>query len=219
MENSTSTNLKSWLSKLGEGSAKERVQMLSSADDQELWSLFRQGCREALVVLFQRHHREIVVRVYHKKLDTGPVRLADVQDAFGDFVEKILAGKYDEVELKKDFAAFAVHHLFYLLKDRLKTAIRRESIRKERLERLVKSDNAHLRMEHDFDFNKVINLIPKIGNRVYRMVLYLIFIEGYNSQDLSGVFGKPSLAYDKRSRAMKAFRNLLLKEGILEELQ
>ena len=193
--------------------------MLKSENDQMLWSLFCLGCREALVLLFKKYHRAIVVRVYQKKMDEGGVRLAEVQDAFGDFVEKLLVGKFAGIELKKDFTAFAVHHISFLLKDRMKTRFRRQQIRKEKLARLIRNDNAYLRVEDEFDLNKVIDLIPKIGNRVYRMVLYLIFIEGYNSQDLSGVFGKNSLAYDKRSRAMKAFRTLLLKEGILEELR
>lgn len=219
MENSKNPAPVNLLSKVEASSPQERITLLTGEDDQLLWSFFRHGISEALVVLFRKHHREIVMRVYQKRMDEGSVRLADVQDAFGDFVEKILAGKFKGIELKKDFSAFAVHHISFLLKDRMKTSFRRQSIRKERLAGLVKNDDAHLKMENDFDLNKVINLIPKIGNRVYRMVLYLIFIEGYNSQDLSGIFGKSSLAYDKRSRAMKAFRSLLLKEGILEELR
>ena len=56
-------------------------------------------------------------------------------------------------------------------------------------------------------------------NRVYRMVLYLVFVHGYDSQDLALDFWKPELAQNKRYRAMQAFRKQLQRQGIWDELQ
>ena len=219
MKKPLSHSIKKLLVQLENRSAQERLRLLSGEDDPMLWALFGQGCREGLILLFRKHHRQIVAQVYLKRKAEGMVSLDDVKDVFSDFVEQVLAGKFAKIELKKDFPSFAVCHLSFLLKDRAKTILRRKLLMEKQSGFFEKNTNPHQRVEEAFDLGRVIDFIPQIGNRVYRMVLYLIFIEGYNSQDFFGLFGKPKLAYDKRSRAMKAFRELLEKNGILEELR
>ena len=91
--------------------------------------------------------------------------------------------------------------------------------RLETLEKQMTYSTPHLRVEEKMDIRKIIDLIPMISNKVYRKILWLVFILGYNSRDLAEIFGQREKAYDKRSRAMKAFRNLLEREGYLEELR
>lgn len=208
------------LSQKLEGSPENQIlPLLSAEDDRVLWTIYQSGHRQALSLLFRRHHRQIVVWVYQNRKADGAVRLADVQDAFGDFVEQILSGKFAELELKKDFPSFACRHITFLLQDRVKKKMRREALRENQKAQLDHRTDPHRRVEAVHDYHRIIDCIPKIGNKVYRMVLYLVFVEGYDSQDLSGLFGKSALAYDKKSRAIKAFRELLEKNGILQELQ
>lgn len=205
------------LRNLNQPAATER---LSDMDDQLLWSLFKNGCEDALVLLFKKYHRQIIVLVYGKLNAKGAVRLELVQDAFGDFLERVLAGQYQAEEIKKNFTAFSVHHLTYLVRSRLRlTANCKMQTLDESSTNGYSEFRPHLRVEERIDFRKVIDLIPRVPNKVYRKVLWLILILGYSSQDLAEVFGQREKAYDKRSRAIKAFREVLDKEGLLEELR
>lgn len=198
--------------------AQERIRQLWNQEDGVLWGLFQLGCKEALIVLFRKYHRHIVILVYKKMNAETGANLLDIEDAFSDFLEQILDGKYEE-GLRKNFVAFAVHNLSFLLRAHARTTQRRAALRLEHSSNFEKSTRSHLKLEHRLDLVRVIDLIPKVTNKVYRMVLYLVFILGYSSGDLVEVFGKKERAYDKRSRAMKAFRELLEREGILQELR
>ncbi len=214
--NSHILSLLAELRNLNQPVVKER---LSNMEDQVLWSLFKCGMEEALTVLFKKYHRQIIVIVYGKFNASGRVNLSLVQDAFGDFLERVLAGQYHAEEIKKNFTAFSVHHLSYIVRSRSRlTANSKMQVLDESLspDTLL---HPHLRVEEKIDFRKVIDMIPKVSNRVYRKVLWLVIILGYSSQDLAKVFGKRERAYDKRSRAIKAFREVLDKEGLLEELR
>lgn len=199
-------------------SENEQKQLLLEEGDIVLWTLFHMGNKRSLSILFRRHHKQIVLKVYQKR-STSNFRLADVQDAFGDFVEQVLAGKFKDIEIRKDFPAFASHHISFLLKERAKKIARRMALREQKQIAVHQKEEPQRQVEDMHDFHRVLDFIPKIGNRVYRMVLYLVLVEGYNSQDLTGVFGKANLAYDKKSRAIKAFRQLLSKDGIMDELK
>lgn len=205
------------LRNLNQQAAMER---LSGLDDQVLWLLYKSGFEDALVLLFKKYHRQIIVLVYGKLNAKGEVRLELVQDAFGDFLERVLAGQYQAEEIKKNFTAFSVHHLSYLVRSRLRlTANCKMQALDESATNSFSEFRPHLKVEERIDFRKVVDLIPRVSNKVYRKVLWLILILGYSSQDLTEVFGQREKAYDKRSRAIKAFREVLDKEGLLEELR
>ncbi len=207
------------LAELNNLNKQAAIERLSEMDDTVIWNLYKEGCSDALVTLFKKYHRQIVVLVYRRLRSNENISLAMVQDAFSDFLEMILSGQFSAEEIEKNFTAFSVHHLSYLVRSRARLSVNCKvqelGIRQSNL----KTVDPHLRVEEKMDMNKVIDLIPNITNRVYRMVLWLVFILGYNSQDLTQVFGQREKAYDKRSRAMKAFREMLKREGILEELR
>ena len=188
-------------------------------DDTVLWQLYKKGYKDALVTLFKKYHRQIKVLVYGKLHSNENISMSLVQDAFGDFVEMILAGRYANEDIKKNFTAFSVHHLSLLVRSRARLTANSKINRLTDSHSILKPVYAHLRVEEKMDLNKVIDLIPNITNKVYRMVLWLMFVLGYNSRDLTDVFGQREKAYDKKSRAMKALRDLLKREGILEELR
>ena len=197
---------------------QDAMALLSDQDDGVLWSLYQHGNEDALTILFKKYHRQIVVLVYHRSQQHGNISLAAVKDAFGDFIEKILSGDYQNEALKKNFIAFAIHHLLFIVRSKARLVANSRVGSLQEMD-VVSSSSSHLRVEQKMDIGKVIDLIPMVTNKVYRKVLWLVFIMGYNSSDLIQVFGQREKAYDKRSRAMKTFRDLLDKEGILEELR
>ncbi|MEO1258108.1 MAG: hypothetical protein AAFZ15_04900 [Bacteroidota bacterium] len=197
---------------------KTRV-LLSEQDDQTLWSLFKEGHLEALEILFKKYHRQVLVLTYNRLNANGDVSLAQVKDGLGDLLEKMLLGRYQSEHIKKNFTAFAVHHLSFLVRSKMRLTANSKVDGLAVVEHGLTYSTPHLRVEEKMDIRKIIDLIPMITNRVYRNVLWLVFILGYNSRDLTEIFGQREKAYDKRSRAMKAFRNLLEREGYLEELR
>ena len=214
-------NVSDRLSCLYEQIKKENKQdalaLLSDQDDGVLWYLYQHGLEDALAVLFKKYHRQVIVLAYHRSQKHGSFSLAFVKDAFGDFLENVLAGQYQSEPIKKNFTAFAVHHLMYLVRSKARLA---ENSKVGKLDECTKpTSSPHLRVEEKMDFGKVVDLIPQVTNKVYRKVLWLILILGYNSSDLTQVFGQREKAYDKRSRAIKAFRAVLEREGILDELR
>ncbi len=219
MEFSSDNNLEALCDSFKGMTKQKAFVVLHELDDNQLWQLYKSGLEDGLVMLFRKYHRQIVVLVYKKLNANGDVKLGQVQDGFGDFIEQVLAGRYSDEVLKKNFTAFSVHHLSYLVRSKMKLAVN------TRVERLNESTDFHnhsapgLHVEEKIDFSKVVDFIPKISNAAYRMVLYLVFIMGYNSKDLIEIFGQREKAYNNRSRALKAFRVLLEKEGVLDELR
>ena len=63
-------------------------------DDILLWDLWRLDYKDALTVLFKKYHRQIVIRIYKRCHEKMNVSLAEIQDAFSEFMEKVLNGKY-----------------------------------------------------------------------------------------------------------------------------
>ncbi len=219
MEYSSDDNLESLRTELTDMPKQKAFDVLHTLDDNLLWQLYRSGLEDGLVVLFRKYHRQIVVLVYNKLKGNGNVRLAQVQDGFGDFIERVLAGRYPDERLEKNFTAFSVHHLSYLVRSKMKLVANKRVGHLDEpavLHKLIAPDFC---VEEKIDLGKVIDFIPKISNAAYRMVLYLVFILGYNSSDLVEIFGQREKAYSKRSRALKAFRILLEKEGLLDELR
>lgn len=198
---------------------QQAILRLRCLDDVSLWELYKLGNEIALVILFKKYNRHAMLLVYKRLNDSQGIRWAQVEDATADFMERILAGKYKDVALKKNFLAFMVQYVTGLAKDKLKLATNSKVQRLDMGTMDLRYSSNYLRVEDKIDLKKVIDFIPKIPNHAYRMVLYLVFILGYNSNDLTEVFGKREKAYDKRSRAMKAFRLVLEKEGILDELR
>lgn len=220
MEFQFSKNLIGLNAQLQKADRQETKILLSAQDDKTLWSLYQEGHEEALVLLFKKYHRQILVLVYNRLNKNGEVRLEVVKDCFGDFLEQILAGAYQSESIKKNFISFSVHHLSFLVRSKMKLTVNSKISRMNVVdEKRLTQANSHLRVEEKMDMRKLIDMIPKISNKVYRKVLWLIFILGYNSKDFTEIFGQREKAYDKRSRAMKAFRDLLEREGYLEELR
>lgn len=198
-------------------SEQAQIRELWDLDDQVLWALHRQGSKSALTVLFRKYNRHIIVFAYQKMNAETGAGLEDIQDAFGEFVERILAGQYEK-DLQANFTAFGVHHLSFLIRGKMRTLRRRERLRRE-LVSSSENDGQWPKIGEHLDLGRVIDCIPSVANRMYRMVLYLMFVQGYDSHDLTLVFGKAEMAHDKRYRAMQAFRKQLQREGILEELK
>ena len=219
MEFTFSNSYDSELAELEKLGKCERMSALSEMGDDRLWAMFRLGCEEALIVLFKKYHRQTIVLVYKRMNGSGSVNLQMVEDVFGAFVERVLDGHYHQQELKKNFLAFSIHQVCFLLRSQLKLAANSRVGGLDEKHVLQKTGNNHLRVEESIDFRKVIDYIPSVSNKVYRKVLCLTFLLGYNSKDLAEVFGQREKAYDKRSRAILAFRKILEKEGILDELR
>ena len=219
MEFHFSENLVGLTSQLKKADRQKTRELLAEQDDNTLWSLFQQGHIEALELLFKKYHRQVLVLVYHRLNTNGEVSLSQIKDGLGDLLEKILMGQYQSEPIKKDFTAFAVHHLSYLVRSKMRLVANSRVERLDTVGKRMGFISPHLQVEEKMDIRKVIDLIPRISNKVYRKVLWLIFVLGYNSGDLTEIFGQREKAYDKRSRAMKAFRNLLEREGYLEELR
>ncbi|HFA50701.1 MAG TPA: hypothetical protein ENJ95_16965 [Bacteroidetes bacterium] len=219
MEFSFSNTYDSELAELEKLGKTERISVLAEMGDDRLWALFRLGSEEALIVLFKKYHRQTIILVYKRMNGSGSVNLQMVEDVFGAFVERVLDGHYHQQELKKNFLAFSIHQVCFLLRSQLKLAANSRVGGLDEKHVLQKKAANHLRVVEAMDFQKIIDLIPLVSNKVYRKVLCLIFLLGYNSKDLAEVFGQREKAYDKRSRAMLAFRKILEKEGILKELR
>lgn len=200
-------------------SEAEQREMLWVLSDTQLWDLWRLGFKEALIVLYKKYHRLVVIRIYKRYHDKMDISLVLIEDAFSEFMEKILNGKYKNEPLRKNFEAFSTYHTVFLV---------RKKVQKNRNKRIGSFENngvdmpfsqQHLLIEKGLDFGKVLDCIPLISNRLYRNLVYSIFIMGYTVADLIPVFGERNRAYDKKYRAMEAFKKVLKKEGLWEELK
>lgn len=220
MDFKNNDHIETLLAELRNLNPQAAMERLSDMDDQLLWLLYKSGFEDALVLLFKKYHRQIIVLVYGKLNAKGEVRLELVQDAYSDFLERVLAGQYHGEEIKKNFTAFSVHHLTYIVRSKMRlTANCKVQALDESTSLNSEEQRPHLRVEERIDFRKVINLIPRVSNKIYRNVLRLILIHGYSSQDLTEFFGQREKAYNNRSRAIKALREVLEKEGLLDELR
>ncbi len=197
----------------------ERLLYLLDKEDKLLWNMWRLDCQEALMALYTKRHQTIIIRTYRRTYERFQLSLSEVQDAFSEFMEKILAGKYKQVALKKNFEAFAIYHTIFLIRTKAKRKTLYPVISFERAAYDEACSTSYLRVEKSMDFSKVIDCIPLISNHLYRSLVYLIIILGYNSKDLIPLFEKPELAYDKRYRALTAFKKVLKKEGLWEEME
>lgn len=218
MNQSSASYLADLFEKVEKLNKQEAMILLSDMDDGSLWSLYQLGCEHALVILFKKYYRPVIILVYNRLHKNEWITFSLVQESFSDFIEQVLIGKYQGEPLKKNFTAFAIHHLSFIVRSKARLVVN------SRVGGLIGTEvkpsiSPHLKVEQSMDFRKVIDFIPRVSNNVYRMVLYLVFVMGYNSKDLIEVFGKRERAYDKRSRAIKAFRKLLEREGMLEELR
>ena len=219
MDRFPKTYIADLLDEINSLSKQKSLGLLSEMDDRTLWSLYRKGSKEALHVLYQKYHRQIEVLVYNRLQANENITFHLVQESFSDFIDKVLEGEYNGHELKKNFMAFGIHCTSLIAKSKARLAVN-SKVSGLHVLRLVEDEiGLRTKMDESIDLQTIINLIPNISNNVYRRVLNLIFKNGYTSKDLTEVFGKREKAYDNRSRALKAFRELLEKEGILDELR
>ena len=219
MEHADLSCRKKELKSLNRLSKDEQLVRLWECNDLILWDFWRLGSKEALITLYKKHHKTIIIRIYRRTHEYYKLTLVEVQDAFSEFMEKILSGKYKSEALRVNFEAFAIYHTIFLIRTKAKKKLRYPIISIEKTEIEQFSKESIQRVERGIDFSKVIDCIPLISNQLYRKVIYLILVLGYNSKDLVPFFGKPELAYDKRYRALIAFRKILKKEGLWQELQ
>lgn len=197
----------------------ERIDRLWSMDDILLWDLWRLDYKDALTVLFKKYHRQIVIRIYKRCHEKMNVSLAEIQDAFSEFMEKVLNGKYKDEPIRKNFEAFSIYYILYLVRTKAHKKKTNPTVsfgKNGHGDRILQH---HMSFEKKIDFGSVLDCIPLISNKLYRNLVYLILIMGYNAKDLIVVFGKRERAYDKKYRAMEAFKKVLKQEGLWEELK
>ena len=205
-----------FLDALPEGKRQEK---LLDLDDQTLWDLWRLDYKNALIVLYKKYHRLVVIRLYKRFHQNGNISLQEVQDSFSEWMEKILNGKYKDEPLKKNFEAFAIYYTQFLIRKKIQRKGTNPTVSFEKDGVGERSFQYQLRVEKNMDFGKILDCIPLISNSLYRNLVYSIFIMGYTVSDLIPLFGKRDLAYDKKYRAMEAFKKILKREGLWEELK
>lgn len=205
-----------FLNRLPESERKNRLWEMSDTD---LWDLWRLECKDALIVLFKKYHRLILIRIYKRCHEKYGISLAEVQDAFSEFTEKILNGKYKNEALRKNFEAFSIYHTVFLIRTKIKKKAAHPTVSFEKNELKERRFGHRLNVEKTMDFGKILDCIPLISNNLYRNIIYLVLVLGYNVKDLVPLFGKRERAYDKKYRAMEAFKKILKREGLWEELK
>lgn len=199
-------------------SGSDLQEQLLSLDDKELWYLFQKEKEAALGILYKRHYQYILIRLYKRSNDWTKVSLEEAQEVFAEFMERVLNGKFKGTDLKKNFPAFAIYYSTFLLRSRRKQTNRYPIVAFENDTHTKELYAHHLHIEKKLDWQKVIDCIPKLSNKLYRKIVYLVLVMGYNSKDFIPVFGKRAMAYDKKYRAMEAFKKILKEDGIWQEL-